>query len=620
MEHKGETQMTIRSRDGCDRRIIAAFVFCAASLVFASGPEPATDASPGAEINVLDSRIMPLSIPEGPVILSGRLQCLPGTAFGRQGGHGGQVDMAIRGSSFSEAGISLEGVAVRNHQTEHFNLEWPFPATFFEQPRVLTGLEEVTLTPGHPAGSVGLDLGKIESGGFLRCGLGERGWNWQEVEAGYAADRHDGIVGGAKVFVARECAETVDEAGNGLDRAIGSCHLQAEGKEWRADFAAGHQEKTFDATGFYGAPKNMRADERVISDAVLLRHAFNITDGRLYATVLWQAGDDRYRMKLLDGGLYENTHSTERTAGAVGGFKTTSDGGWGLDWRIGTEYEAIESVRLGNHSRSSAECLVMPNVTIGPARLSAGGRGVMFDGEDPALLGAVGVDFKQMRGHRLFASWTQTVRQPSYTELNYNSPVSLGRAGLRSEEMDRFEGGWRFAASQNTECGAALFQYRGKHVVDWIKPSPEDRWTAADIGNVATKGAECFVKMNVHDRFEIGVAYTLVDRDIQVDMWAGRYVADYPKHLVNIRADVFATETISAGLLTTLRWQASSQARERNDFGAEGSAVVRWRPRSCRAVELIAACENFWDEYVDVPVGTAEPVRRASLAVSVAWR
>jgi len=579
-----------------------------------------TAASEETEISVVDSRIRPLPLPEGPATFSSRFQALRGVSLGMQGGPDGQVDISIRGSSFSEAGISLEGTAVRNPQTEHFNIELPIPAAFFDEPRVLEGMEEILFAPGHPAGSVALDFGKPEPGVSCRAGFGESGWNWQEAQAGFVLQRRGGLVAGARAFAAREFAESFDEAGNGLDRIQGGCHVQARSGDWQTDAAAGHLEKTFDASGFYGAPSELQADERIAGDAVVLRHEFDFPDGRAYAAVLWQGSSDRYRMRLPDNGLYENRHSTERTAGSVGGSKTASSGTIGADWRAGAEYETIESVRLGDHSRRSAEFLLSPHVRFGPVRLTAGGRGMVFDGDEPAVLGLVGLDTEVLRGHTLRASWTQTVRRPSYTELNYNSPVSLGRAGLPREETDRFEAGWSFAAGQRMELGASLFEHRSSHVVDWVKAVPDALWTAADLGDVVSRGAQCDFSVRAGDRLRVGCGYTFVDRDIDADFYAGRYVADYPRHLLQTRCDIAATETLSAVFLGGFRWQVPTSMREGDDFGADGSVAVRWSPRFFKAAQFTAGCVNLWDASLDVPAGTPKPERRVWVAFAMTWR
>ena len=55
-------------------------------------------------------------------------------------GSGGQNDLSIQGSSFSGAGLCVEGLALRNAQTEHFHGELPvLPEVFGMQSRSARG-------------------------------------------------------------------------------------------------------------------------------------------------------------------------------------------------------------------------------------------------------------------------------------------------------------------------------------------------------------------------------------------------------------------------------------------------------------------------------------------------
>ena len=65
-------------------------------------------------------------------------------------------------------------------------------------------------------------------------------------------------------------------------------------------------------------------------------------------------------------------------------------------------------------------------VSSAAAAFTAGARAEVFSDDSPAWLPQAGAEVRLGERDTAYASYTETVRQPSYTELNYESPGSLG--------------------------------------------------------------------------------------------------------------------------------------------------------------------------------------------------
>ena len=102
------------------------------------------------------------------------LRAEPGILLNSQGGS--QNDLSIRGSTFSEAGLSLGGLTLRNPQTEHFNAELPLPAALLSRPSVFTGLAN---QGGHLAGTAGFDLLPVTGRKQVEAGFGTDHRDWR---------------------------------------------------------------------------------------------------------------------------------------------------------------------------------------------------------------------------------------------------------------------------------------------------------------------------------------------------------------------------------------------------------------------------------------------------------
>jgi iron complex outermembrane receptor protein len=67
------------------------------------------------------------------------LQLFPGLDVRRRGVHGVQADLSVRGGSFEQVLVLVDGVPVNNPQTGHHTLDLPVPVEAIERVEVLYG-------------------------------------------------------------------------------------------------------------------------------------------------------------------------------------------------------------------------------------------------------------------------------------------------------------------------------------------------------------------------------------------------------------------------------------------------------------------------------------------------
>jgi iron complex outermembrane receptor protein len=336
------------------------------------------------------------------------------------------------------------------------------------------------------------------------------------------------------------------------------------------------------------------------------------------ATALWRSTRDDYRL-FMDP-LYENRHESRIAAVTAEGRQGVA-GPVSMNWRMSGESEALDSVRLGDHNRERGDLLLLPELALGRTRVYAGAKGCVFSGESSDVLPQAGVRIAVADTHSLFASYTESVRQPSYTELNYESPGSLGNSGLRRQEAQNVEAGWRWDPAPNRWCRMTLFGTRSRYTVDWVKElAASPRWVATDLGTVDTGGFEFAGRYRVSERFDVQSDYTWLTKQHDGDYYAGRYVLDYPSHMLRVTGEWRATASNSALFTQTFRRQAPAGARREDDVGVDGRLAILCCPPKCDGLEVTLACDNVWDD--DTPVFPDLPVpgRRVSLSIAWAWK
>lgn len=532
------------------------------------------------------------------------LESTLGLLVSSQGGSGRQNDLSIRGSSFSGAGISINGISLDNPQTEHFNAELPLPAGIFHVPRVVTCSEQARMGDGNLVGSVELKLRPVTTGGYADLLFGERDRNrqsflYERSLEPFPESYADWAVG---AFALRERSKGRDYPDNDLRMEGGGGRLQYSADERQNDLVIGMRDKEFGARGYYGVSPDYYAEER-IEDSLLLLSSRNVvhTGSNYRFNLLLRRIKDEYSL-WLPSGLYRNRH-TSRIAKTDMAGSSSVHGPIALDWLAFAANEDIDSDSLGDRHRSSAGAAILPRIDKGPLSLAGGLRAEAFRHDSPAWLPQLRVDCGLSESTHVYADYSETVRQPSYTELNYESPGSLGNADLQRQESDSIELGLTTASDTGMEASLAVFSRESRSSVDWVKSAEDARWTATDIGAVETTGLE--LRLGFKDPegiMDVECAYQYLDKSNSQRIYSSRYMLDYARHLLQLRLAVGLTRELVLRARQDLRWQEPNALRAGSDFGAPARLELGWSPTSLPAMSIVAGADNLWnDAFQQIP-------------------
>jgi len=541
------------------------------------------------------------------------LRAEPGVVLNSQGGS--QNDLSIRGSSFSGAGLSLGGMTLRNPQTEHFNAELPVPAAMLSRPSVLTGLNN---QGGHLTGTANFDMLPITGKKQVETGFGSDHRDWQSLLVQHMLTKEFGI----GVFGGRESAEGVDYKDNDYDRNYVGGHTQYRKDDTQIDFLAAHQDKKFGARGYYGVTDTIPANEKTEDSLVYLAARKGDLNGAyLRGGISWHEFHDDYELPSI---AYRNQHRSQVSSAFFDG-RSLEVNGWALGWRTDVDQERIDSDGsggLGHHHREHGGISLLPQWQGDRLKITAGARSEFFTGESPYWLPQAGVDYLLSDNLTTFASYTETVRQPSYTELNYNSPFSLGNTGLQPQTEQQTEAGFKGIPSEHTDWKVAAFYRRSRNTVDWMKATPAARWIATDIGNLDVYGTEARLGWYPVQTVEMQFAYTWIYKDLTASdfgNYASRYALDYPEHLAQASLLWRPVKPVEIGTVQSLRWQTENTVRTSGSFGADSSFVVRFTPPKADYATLSLLLSNAWNDDFQTFPGQRPPERFAGVSLTLTW-
>jgi outer membrane cobalamin receptor len=515
-----------------------------------------------------------------------------------------QHDLSIRGSSYTGAGISVNGLNLKNPYSAHFNTELPFISSLFSAPSTHTGLDNAT---GHLVGTAAYTtLPRQDRYVQASAGVGSK----EQYQATVSAQSM-----GASGFVDWEKARRIDHHANDLDRVAGGATLQILQDDWTIDLLGGYQRKEFGAQGYYGLPSNIYAKDR-IEDSMFLASASigDLNDAYFRVSGAWRQLDDKYTIPVA--GYKSSVRSRFGTAAIEG--RTLEVQHIALNFRGDLEYEEVDG-DIGDHDRTRGSVLILPQFTYEHFKITAGLNSIFQTSESTKWLPQAKAEWFITDNSTLYTSYSETVQQPDYQTLHYSDPFRSGNRYLDLQEAENSELGFRQYTSDVFDWRAAAFYRRLKNASDWTKTTALDtQWQATDLGTLDTAGIETELTYYPSDTLELKVYYQWITKD-DYDFYAGLYETDYPEHLLAFSGQWKPSAEFTLFASQTMRYQADNNAREHSNFGPNASLGLHWFPRFVHSARLSFMVDNLWGTDFQTLPGLKTPKRTVSTGITVAW-
>lgn len=409
----------------------------------------------------------------------------------------------------------------------------------------------------------------------------------------------------------------LDYRDNYLDRWNAGAHLQLLTSHSQTDCLIAHQRKQFGARGFYGVTPFLKAAERTDDLLVLASSRYrNRSDGYIRATALWRSFEDDYELPEID---YRNKHRSTMTAAMVDGIAPVQPQ-LALQWRVHAEEQRLDSRGLGDHRRTSMDFMLTPKLTLGAIDLEAGMQANLFTDDQPAYVPMAGVHYRSLWGVTVFLTYSEAVKRPSFTELFYLSPANIGTIGLERQTCETWEVGCEQTIGTHTDWRLALFRRTTDNTVDWVKTAQGTPWIATDLGPVKTDGGEVSLTSNVLPSLTVRASYAYLHKRHNADnVFAGRYVLDYPRHAATVDIDWSPSDFWSIRTAQEFLHHTKNRVRQGDHQAVNGSIEVVMRPPQTPHLEVVAGCDNMWSERFETYPGQPKGGRRFYAVARWIW-
>jgi iron complex outermembrane receptor protein len=523
-------------------------------------------------------------------VLADVLRLAPGVDVRARGEKGVQADFVLRGASFGQALVLVDGLRLNDAQSGHHNADFPVPAASIDRIEVVTG----AASSAHGADAFG---GAIH--------IVTRSDRYREVTAAggsFEAFRGEGAYGTAGGYSAAAWGSRSGGFMFDRDHAMGGVRLAAAPARGLR-LSASHARKAFGANGFYGPSPSKEWTDLTMAAASFSRagSAWSID-----ARAAYRHHGDHFRWDIARPGFAENRHRTNavdaiaragRTFGRGG--RVTFGGSAGGDW--------IASSNLGDHTQGRGSAFaevqlpVSSRLVLQPAvRLDA------YSTFGAAVSPSLAVSGWTDAGLRLRASAGRAFRAPTYTERYYSDPNHRATATLDPEDGWTLDGGadWRRAG---WSASATIFRRWDRNVIDWVRASAAERWQTTNVHDVDTHGVEVTIARELA-RGTGRVTYAWVDSSAPRLTLLSKYVLDYTRHAVGAQA---AWELPAQFALS-----ARADHRRRSDRQRYTLVDARLSKRAGRAT-LFVEGSNLLDETYTEIAGVAMPGRAAMAGVTI---
>ncbi len=458
----------------------------------------------------------------------------------QRGAGDGQADLILRGGTFEQALVLLNGFRIDDSQTAHHDLDLPIPLDAMESIEVLHGAGSTLHGADALSGIVDFLTAAPSAASLrLRSGYGSFGSNEESLLGTLARKR----------WSSRLTAERNFSTGFMADRDYRN--EDASSESWVSsrlgvsDLLFAASDRSFGANQFYG-PYN--SWERTKGWFAAGRQELG---SRTVAAFGYRRHTDEFVLLRDNPSVYENNHidgSWQASLRHTLPIATSSVLLFGLE----SDGDSIHSNNLGNHAENRGAGYV--DLDLMPAKsrwnLSAGAREELLSGGlqsvlSPHLAGSLRLtDTLKLR-----ASGGYGYRIATYTDRYYSDPVTHGNSDLKPESAWSGEAGADWALSSRVMVSATGFYSRQHDAIDYLRyvtgtssPSPVlpsscpvDIWCAVNLSGLRFAGVEASATWIPAKGQKVQVAWTqLFGAQPPLNGLESEYALNYP--VVNLHA------------------------------------------------------------------------------------
>ena len=459
------------------------------------------------------------------------LQYYSGIDIRQRGVHGVQADASIRGGTFEQVLILINGIKMVDPQTGHHALNIPVHLQDIERIEILKGpgariygqnafsgaINIITKKHKDRMASVSVTGGENNTGGF-------------GFSAALPSDKYAQHISFNRNFSEGYKYNT--------DYNISNFFYQSNFDLSNNDISvtAGFVEKEFGANGFYASPDFMDQYEETQTSLVAVELDNSNSNRSIKPRLYWRRNQDEYIFVRNNPSIYRNLHINNTLGLELNTMFFNKIGITG----VGFDFQTIrlQSNNLGIHDRKVATAFLEHRFSFinNDLDITPGISYSYFSDFGSNFLPGIDVGYRVSNHIKLFANAGYTYRTPSFTDLYYSDPANIGNEDLLPESAFTYEAGIKFLKN-NHSISLSYFNREGNDQIDWTKNQETDPWQPQNFQTIIMKGVDANIQIDLTNSLKrkswLRLAYTFIDSEIPVNENVfSRYALENLKHQV----------------------------------------------------------------------------------------
>jgi iron complex outermembrane receptor protein len=436
------------------------------------------------------------------------LETIAGVDVRQRGPMGVQADVSIRGGTFEQTLVLVDGVRMLDPQTGHHAMNIPLTLDDIERIEILKGAASRQYGPNAFAGAINIITRKHRELTARAQAIGGQNGLYELSVSASAPLQVGGAVLGNRLSVSRRRADgypLTDSVGRLVNRpntdfdivTVSAAANLASNAGFSLEATANFIEKKFGANSFYSVRfPNQYEETRTVLAALTARIDNSVgTVGVLAPLVVrayWRRNQDYFVLRRENPAFYRNDHASN-TVGIEA--EQTFASALGLSV-VGAEVavDDLNSTNLGKRQRSRVSFIGEHRWKPLESLTVELGATAQYN-SDWGVNAAPGLDVGWQISERVSmrGSVGQSFRIPTYTDLYYRDPANIGDSTLVPEQAWTFEIGGEARLPidwADVRVTAALFQRRAAQLIDFVRSSPADPWRAQNISSAVISGVD----------------------------------------------------------------------------------------------------------------------------------
>ena len=468
--------------------------------------------SPRIEIKNTDSSISVLTISREEIQkstatnVSELLQQIVGLDVRRRGAEGMQADLYIRGGSFDQTLLLIDGIKVEDPQTGHHTMNMTLP---------LEVIEKIEITKG----SAGRIYGQNAFTGAINI------ITKKDIENNISLN----LTGG--YFDQKRAAVTMQKKLKKSDILFNYNRKESKGYRYNTDFKndeffiksnfkikeqnisaiGAFNERKFGANGFYASPEAIDQYEETQASIVGLSTTYKKDKLIIRPKLYWKRNQDMYVYLRQDPSVYRNLHISNKIGVEVNASTPNTMGNLGIGFDLSKV--SLSSNNLGDRNRTMLNIFIEQKIDFKNEKIDlTPGVAITYFSDVSTKLNyqsnffnnfflypGMDLGYRVNQNLKLYSNVGYTYRIPTYTDLFYSSPTTLGNENLKLEKALTKELGLKYLKN-NFNLNLSLYQRNASDIIDYVKNNETEPWQASNIREIITKGFE----LNMGYKFYLG--------------------------------------------------------------------------------------------------------------------